>query len=35
MALTPNDLIKVTLLLEGDEVPDPYYGNEDSLKKFF
>ena len=35
MAVTPNDHEKVTLLLEGDEVPDPYYGNEDSFKKVF
>ena len=35
MALTPEDQNKVTLLLENDEVPDPYYGNEDGFKKVF
>ena len=35
MALTPEDQNKVTLLLENDEVPDPYYGNEDGFQKVF
>ena len=35
MALTPDEQNKVTLLLENDEVPNPYYGNEDSFKKVF
>ena len=33
MALTPEDQNKVTLLLENDEVPEPYNGNEDGFKK--
>ena len=35
MALTPDDLNKVTLLLGEDQVPDPYYGNEDGFKAVF
>jgi protein-tyrosine phosphatase len=35
MALTPDDLNKVALLLGEDEVPDPYYGNENGFKKVF
>jgi protein-tyrosine phosphatase len=35
MALTLDHQKKVALLLENDEVPDPYYGNEDDFKKVF
>ena len=35
MALTSDHQKKVALLLENDEVPDPYYGNEDGFKKVF
>ena len=35
IALTPDHQKKVALLLENDEVPDPYYGNEDGFKKVF
>ncbi len=35
MALTPDDLNKVALLLGENEVPDPYYGNENGFKKVF
>ena len=35
MALTSDHKKKVALLLENDEVPDPYYGNEDGFKKVF
>lgn len=35
MALNSDHQIKVALLLENDEVPDPYYGNEDGFKKVF
>ena len=35
MALTPDDFNKVALLLGENEVPDPYYGNENGFKKVF
>ena len=35
MALTLDHKKKVTLLLENDDVPDPYYGNEDGFKNVF
>lgn len=35
MALTPDDLNKVALLLGEEEVPDPYYENENGFKKVF
>ena len=35
IAFTPDHQKKVSLLLENDEVPDPYYGNEDGFKKVF
>ena len=35
MALTLDHQKKVALLLENDEVPDPYYENEDGFKKVF
>jgi len=35
MALTPDNLNKVALLLGEDEVPDPYYGNENCFMKVF
>jgi protein-tyrosine phosphatase len=35
MASTPEDRNKVALLLETDEVPDPYYENEEGFKTVF
>ena len=35
MALTPDNLNKVALLLGEDEVPDPYYGSENCFMKVF
>lgn len=35
MASTPEDSNKVALLLETDEVPDPYYENEEGFKTVF
>lgn len=35
IAKTPDDLNKVSLLLENAEVPDPYYGNEEGFKKVY
>ena len=35
MALPLDHQKKVALLLENDEVPDPYYENEDGFKKVF
>lgn len=35
MAPTPEDQNKVALLLETDEVPDPYYENEEGFKTVF
>ena len=35
MTLTPDNLNKVALLLGEDEVPDPYYGNENCFMKVF
>tara|TARA_B100000900_G_scaffold245806_1_gene209028 strand:- start:254 stop:685 length:432 start_codon:yes stop_codon:yes gene_type:complete len=35
MDLTSDHKRKVAMLLENDEVPNPYYGNEDSFKKVF
>ena len=35
MALTPDNLNKVALLLGEDEVPEPYYGNENYFMKVF
>jgi len=35
MALTPDNFNKVALLLGEDEVPDPYYGDENCFMKVF
>ena len=35
IAKTPDDLNKVSLLMENAEVPDPYYGNEEGFKKVY
>ncbi len=35
MALTEQDKSKISLLIENNEVPDPYYGNPDDFKKVF
>ena len=35
IAITSDHQKKVALLLENDEVPNPYYGNEDGFKKVF
>ena len=35
LAVSEQDKSKVALLIENDEVPDPYYGNQDGFKKVF
>lgn len=35
IALSTEDIDKVSLLIENKEVPDPYYGNEEDFKKVF
>lgn len=35
MAYSPDHQKKVRLLLRNEEVPDPYYGNQDGFKKVF
>lgn len=35
MGITPENRSKVSLLIENNEVPDPYYGNENSFKNVF
>jgi protein-tyrosine phosphatase len=35
LAVSEQDKSKIALLMENDEVPDPYYGNQDGFKKVF
>ena len=35
LARNPNDIVKVKLILNGAEVPDPYYGNDDDFEHVY